>query len=89
MALGATRGDILRLVVGSGLRWAGAGVVLGLSAATALTRYLTTLLFEVQATDPLTFGIVAVLLLAVACLSCYIPARRAGRMAAATALRAD
>lgn len=89
MALGATRGDILKLVVGSGLRWAAAGVVLGLGAAAALTRYLTTLLFEVQPTDPVTFGTVAALLLAVAWLACYIPARRAGRMAAATALRAD
>jgi putative ABC transport system permease protein len=89
MALGATRGDILRLVVGSGLRWAAAGVVLGVGASAALTRYLTTLLFEVQPTDPVTLGGVAVLLLAVACLACYIPARRAGRMAAATALRAE
>lgn len=89
MALGATRRDILGLVIGSGLRWAAAGVVIGLGAAAAMTRYLSTLLFEVRATDPLTLGSAAALLLAVACLACYIPARRAGRMAAAIALRAE
>lgn len=89
VALGATRGDILRLVFGDGLRWAAAGVVLGLGASLALTRYLATLLFEVRATDPLTLAGVSLLLMAVALLACYVPARRAGRVEASEALRAE
>jgi putative ABC transport system permease protein len=89
VALGATRGDILRLLIGDGARWAVLGVVAGLAASLALTRYLSALLFEVQPTDPLTLAGVSALLLAVALLACYVPARRAGRVEASVALRAE
>jgi putative ABC transport system permease protein len=89
VALGATRRDILALVVGDGARWAAMGVIIGIAAALGLTHYLTTLLFEVRPADPLTLGSVSALLLAVALLACYVPARRAGRVEASVALRAE
>jgi putative ABC transport system permease protein len=89
VALGATRVDILRLVFGDGLRSAAAGVALGLAASLALTRYLGALLFEVGPTDPITLVAVSALLMAVALLACYVPARRAGRLEASVALRAE
>jgi putative ABC transport system permease protein len=87
MALGAQRQDVLRLVLGQGARIAFFGVAIGLAAAAALARLLSSLLFSVSASDPLTFAAVAVLLIAVALLACYIPARRALRVDPIIALR--
>ncbi len=87
MALGASKDDILRLVLGHGLRLALLGVVLGLVASFALTRYLGSMLLGVTSTDPLTFSIVAVLLCAVALFATFIPARRAMRVDPMVALR--
>ena len=77
MALGANPGRVLRLVLARGLGLAGAGTAIGVLAALLLTRLLNSLLFGVSATDPLTFVAVAGLLLAVAFVACYVPARRA------------
>ncbi len=87
MALGAARADILRLVVGEGARLAIAGVAIGIAASYAVTRVLSSLLFGVTATDPITFLGVTVLLLFVALLASYIPARRAMRLDPNSALR--
>jgi predicted permease len=77
MALGASKQDILRLVLGHGLRLTFIGVAVGLAASFALTRYLGSLLLGVTSTDAITFSGVAVLLCAVALFACFIPARRA------------
>ena len=87
MALGAQPRDIWRLIVASGARLALAGIAIGLAGALALTRLLSSLLFEVRATDPITFAAVALLLAAVALLACYVPARRAMRADPMFALR--
>jgi predicted permease len=87
MALGASREDILRLVLGHGLRLTLAGVGLGLAVSFALTRYLGSLLLGVTSTDALTFSSVAILLCAVALFACFIPARRAMRVDPMVALR--
>ena len=87
MALGAQQKDVLRLVLGQGARIAFFGVAIGLAVAAALARLLSSLLFSVSASDPLTFAAVAVLLVAVALLACYIPARRALRVDPIIALR--
>jgi putative ABC transport system permease protein len=89
MALGAEAKDVRRLVVGQGMRLVLAGLALGALGAFALTRVLRGLLFAVSATDPLTFGAVALLLVLVALAACWIPARRATRIDPLAALRYD
>lgn len=87
MVLGADRRDILRLVLGQGVRFIGIGVALGLAAAWALTRAMGNLLIGVSSTDPLTYVVAVAILGAVALLACYIPARRAARVEPLVALR--
>jgi putative ABC transport system permease protein len=87
MALGAQQKDVLRLILGQGSRIALFGVGIGLTAAAALARLLSSLLFSVSPSDPVTFAAVAILLVAVALLACYIPARRALRVDPIIALR--
>jgi putative ABC transport system permease protein len=87
MALGAGRRDVLRLVVGHGMILTGIGVGLGLVKAFLVTRLMSTLLFGVSATDPLTFGVIALLLVTIALLACWIPARRATKVDPIIALR--
>ena len=87
LALGAKGTDVLRLVLGEGMKMAALGLLIGLLAAFGLTRLMAGLLFGVSATDPLTFASVAALLAIVALAACYIPARRAMRVDPIVALR--
>ena len=87
MALGARMRDVLSLIVRQGMTLAVAGVALGLLAALGLTRILTSMLYEVKSTDPITFGSVGLLLIAVAFLASYFPARRAAKIDPMEALR--
>jgi putative ABC transport system permease protein len=87
LALGAQAGDVLKLVLARGLKLIFLGVAIGLLAALALTRWLETLLFGVRPTDPLTFGAIALVLIVIALLACWIPARRATKVDPLTALR--
>jgi putative ABC transport system permease protein len=87
MALGARGLDILHLVIRDGLALTMIGIVLGIAGAIALTRVLATLLFEVSATDPFTFALVAFVLVGSSLLACYIPARRATKVDPLVALR--
>ncbi|HEX7241058.1 MAG TPA: ADOP family duplicated permease, partial [Longimicrobiaceae bacterium] len=89
IALGARAGDVLRMVVRSGLALTAVGIAVGLAAALALTRLLSGMLYGVTATDPVTFAAVPLLLLGVALLASYLPARRATRVDPMVALRAD
>ena len=89
LALGATRGEVFRLILTRGLTLAVIGAVGGVGAALWLTRVMQSLLFSVSRTDPVTFAAVPVTLVAVAVLACYIPARRAMRVDPVIALRAE
>jgi putative ABC transport system permease protein len=87
MALGAQRGDVVKLVTKDGMSLAGAGLVLGLGGAFGLTRLMTSMLFGVTATDPITFVTISIFLGVVALCACYIPAQRATKIDPIVALR--
>lgn len=87
MALGAKRNNVLRMVLGQGMRVSALGIATGLAIAFGLTRLLRTLLFEISATDPLTFVLVATIVSLVALMVCYLPARRAMKVDPLVALR--
>jgi putative ABC transport system permease protein len=87
LALGARRGDVLRLVIGQGVALAGAGLAIGLAASFALTRLMKGLLYGVSATDLSTFAGAAALLGAVAIAACWLPARKATRVDPLIAIR--
>jgi putative ABC transport system permease protein len=89
VALGAAPADVFRLIVSRGMMLTVAGIALGLAGASALSRVLTSLLFEVSPYDPVSFAAVSGLLLAVACLACWLPTRRAMRVEPAVALRVE
>ena len=89
MALGAQGRDVVGLIVGQGMKLTAAGVAVGLTGALALSRVVSGLLYGVSATDPLTFGGVGALLLAVALVACYLPARRATKVDPLVALRQE
>jgi putative ABC transport system permease protein len=89
MALGARSSDVLRLVIRQGMKLAALGVALGLALALGLTQLLKSILYGVSATDPLTFAGIALLLLGVAFVACWIPARRATRVDPLIALRTE
>ncbi|MDP9323694.1 MAG: FtsX-like permease family protein, partial [Acidobacteriota bacterium] len=89
MALGAQARQVMLPVLREGLRLALAGIAIGLAGSVAMSRVLNDFLFGIDATDPLTYGVVALLLLAVAVLASYIPSRRALRVDPITALRAE
>jgi putative ABC transport system permease protein len=87
MALGADRRDVLRMVISQGLKRVALGIFIGLVGSLALTRIIASLLFGVSATDPLTFAGVALLLVMVALVACFIPALRAAKVDPMIALR--
>jgi putative ABC transport system permease protein len=89
MALGAQTRDVLKLIVMRGMRLALLGVVIGLAAAFGLTRLMKSLLFGVSAIDPLTFAGVSLLLLGIAMVACWIPARRATKVDPMVALHCE
>ena len=89
MAIGAQRGDVLRLVLGGGMKLALVGVAIGIAGALALSRYVETMLFEVERYDAASYAATAAVLLVISALACYIPARRAMRVDPLVALRAE
>lgn len=89
MALGAQTGDVLRLIVGQGLKLVLVGIALGAVAAFATTRLISDLLYQVSATDPLTFGATSLLIMGIALLACYVPARRASSTDPIEAIRIE
>jgi len=89
VALGARGPDVLKLVIGQGMKLVVIGVAFGLAMSFALTRLTASLLFEVSATDPVTFAAIALLLMVAAALACYLPARRATKVDPVVALRRE
>jgi putative ABC transport system permease protein len=89
LALGARSRDILRMVIGQGLRLVVIGLMVGMAASLALSHFLEKLLFGVSATDPFTFAVAALLLTVIAVFACWIPARRATKVDPIVALRQD
>jgi predicted permease len=89
VALGATRGDVLRLILGQGLRLAGTGIALGLAGAFGATQVVGTVLYRVTPTDPITFGVIVLVLAGVAMAASYLPARQAMAVEPNVALRVD
>jgi putative ABC transport system permease protein len=95
MALGASQTDVLKMVVRQGMALSLIGVALGLGGAYVLTKYLESwmqlskMLYGIKPTDPMTYGVVAVLLTVVAVIACYLPARRATKVDPMAALRAE
>jgi putative ABC transport system permease protein len=89
MALGADTGRVLGLVIGTGLRPVIVGIALGIAGALALTRTLSSVLFQVNSTDPATFALAAAILSSVAIAACVIPARHATRIDPMAALRSE
>lgn len=89
MALGAQASDVMKLVIGHGMKLVFIGTAIGIVAALLITRFMQTLLFEVTATDPLTYTMIALLLTIVALLACYVPARRAMKVDPMIALRCE
>ena len=87
MAMGARRDDVLRLVLGQGLRVTAVGMVFGVLGALGLTRFLRSLLYEVQPSDPSTFAVVVLLLVSASVAASYLPVRRAMRVDPMVALR--
>ena len=89
VALGAQRGNLLKLILGQGLTLAGAGLAAGLAAAFALTRFGASFLYEIEPADAMTYLLVSVILVIVALVACYVPARRALRINPLEALREE
>jgi putative ABC transport system permease protein len=87
IALGARSLDVITLVLRDGMRLVLLGIAIGLAGAFALTRWMSSLLFEISATDPLTFAVIALLVALVALLACIVPARRATKVDPMIALR--
>ena len=89
MALGAARGDILRLVISRGVALTAVGIVIGVAGSLAGTRLMTSLLFQTSARDPISYMVSAMLFIGAALLASYLPARRATRIDPSDALRAE
>jgi ABC-type antimicrobial peptide transport system permease subunit len=89
MALGAGRGEMMKMILGQGMLLVSVGVVIGLAAAFGLMRFLGSLLFGVKATDPLTYATVTITLTAIALLAAFVPAQRATRVDPILALRQE
>jgi putative ABC transport system permease protein len=87
MAIGADRSDVLKMVVGGGMKLALVGVVIGIAGALAVARLVAAMLFEVTPFDPTSYLLTAATLLTIAALACYVPARRAMRVDPVVALR--
>jgi putative ABC transport system permease protein len=89
VALGARRDDVMKLIIGEGLRLTFIGIAIGIAGSLAFARFLSSMLYGVTPTDPVTVAAVSCLLLLVALLACYLPARRAVRLDPLTALRCE